>query len=88
MFIAIRFFLKCDNLVIIHYVCSILVSDIQGPVENYNGNVNLEEFWESLSSDMIGRGFVASMTTLFVFITGKLVKNANVNTMLFFVFRW
>ncbi|RXN15285.1 HMG domain-containing 3 isoform X2 [Labeo rohita] len=36
------------------------VSDIQGPVENYNGNVNLEEFWESLSSDMIGRGFVAS----------------------------
>uniref|UniRef100_A0A9J7Y4U2 SAP domain-containing protein n=1 Tax=Cyprinus carpio carpio TaxID=630221 RepID=A0A9J7Y4U2_CYPCA len=36
------------------------VSDIQGPAENFDGEVNLEKFWETMSCDMIGRGFVSS----------------------------
>ncbi|XP_016427103.1 uncharacterized protein LOC107754968 [Sinocyclocheilus rhinocerous] len=36
------------------------VSDIQGPAENFDGDVNLEKFWEAMSCDMICRGFVAS----------------------------
>ncbi|CAM4428730.1 unnamed protein product [Leuciscus chuanchicus] len=36
------------------------VSDLQGPAENFDGEVNLEKFWEAMSCDMIGRGFVAS----------------------------
>lgn len=63
MLIVIIFF-TFVNLVIIYYLCPTLVSDIQGPSENYNGEVNLENFWDALSSNMIGRGFVASMTTL------------------------
>ncbi|ROL55348.1 Structural maintenance of chromosomes protein 5 [Anabarilius grahami] len=36
------------------------VSDIEGPAENFNVEVNLEQFWGAMSCDMIGRGFVAS----------------------------
>ncbi len=38
-----------------------LENDIEKPPENFKGEVSLEEFWESLSKEMICRGFVASI---------------------------
>ncbi|XP_026088943.1 uncharacterized protein LOC113063026 isoform X2 [Carassius auratus] len=35
-------------------------NDIEKPPGNFKGEVNLEEFWESLSKEMISRGFVAN----------------------------
>ncbi|XP_051945069.1 uncharacterized protein LOC127617185 isoform X1 [Xyrauchen texanus] len=36
------------------------VSDIEESPENFKGQVNLEKFWEAVSKELIGRGFVAS----------------------------
>ncbi|XP_051526726.1 uncharacterized protein LOC127425109 isoform X2 [Myxocyprinus asiaticus] len=36
------------------------VSDIEEPPESFQGEVNLETFWEALSKEMICQGFVAS----------------------------
>ncbi|XP_056109154.1 uncharacterized protein LOC130086936 [Rhinichthys klamathensis goyatoka] len=41
-------------------VFQLSVNDIEEPQENYQGEVNLETFWEALSKEMICRGFVAS----------------------------
>ncbi len=45
----------------------------------------MEKFWEAMSCDMIGRGFVASMNK-YALYTGKHVK-MQYNTMFFFS-RW
>ncbi|KAL1250956.1 hypothetical protein QQF64_018752 [Cirrhinus molitorella] len=34
------------------------LSDIKPPPKEFNGNVNIEDFWRKLSLQMIGRGFV------------------------------
>ncbi|XP_016318301.1 uncharacterized protein LOC107670269 [Sinocyclocheilus anshuiensis] len=36
------------------------VSDVEEPPESFQGEVNLETFWEALSKEMICRGFVTS----------------------------
>ncbi|XP_076869611.1 uncharacterized protein LOC143519745 [Brachyhypopomus gauderio] len=36
------------------------VSDLKEPCESYNGEVHIEEFWNSVSTEMIARGFVPS----------------------------
>ncbi len=44
----------------------LLVSDIKPPPNNFNGNVNMEDFWKKLSLQMIGRGFVKSNSLAFM----------------------
>ncbi|XP_076863832.1 uncharacterized protein LOC143516123 [Brachyhypopomus gauderio] len=41
-------------------VFSMAVSDLKEPPKNFNGDVNIEEFWNSVSVEMIARGFVPS----------------------------
>ncbi|KAJ8376450.1 hypothetical protein SKAU_G00070300 [Synaphobranchus kaupii] len=36
------------------------LNDIEGPPTNFNGEVDVERFWEALSMEMVGRGFVTS----------------------------
>lgn len=40
------------------------VSDIKDAPENFTGEVNVEEFWDSVQLEMISRGFVQSMYIL------------------------
>lgn len=35
-------------------------NDIEEPPENFEGEVNLEKFWETLSKEIICLGFAAS----------------------------
>ncbi len=39
----------------------LLVSVIKPPPQDFNGNVNMEDFWKKLSLPTIGRGFYASL---------------------------
>ncbi|XP_016385460.1 HMG domain-containing protein 3-like isoform X2 [Sinocyclocheilus rhinocerous] len=43
-----------------HTASPLSENDIEKPPGNFKGEVNLEEFWESLSKEMISRGFVAN----------------------------
>ncbi|KAJ8342271.1 hypothetical protein SKAU_G00321990 [Synaphobranchus kaupii] len=43
-------------------VFSMAVSDIKDPSEEYNGEQNVEDFWDSVHLEMICRGFVPSHT--------------------------
>lgn len=45
------------------------VSDIKDAPENFTGDVNIEEFWDSVQLEMISRGFVQSM---YIFILPSL----------------
>lgn len=41
-----------------------LVSDLAQPPEDFNGEVDMEYFWEALSMERISRGFVTSNASL------------------------
>ncbi|KAF4114079.1 hypothetical protein G5714_004302 [Onychostoma macrolepis] len=43
-----------------------LVSDIKPPPQDFNGNVNMEDFWKKLSLPVIGRGFYVSLLDMWV----------------------
>ncbi|KAL1268434.1 hypothetical protein QQF64_033797 [Cirrhinus molitorella] len=47
------------------------LSDIKPPPKEFNGNVNIEDFWRKLSLQMIGRGFVKSnsLASMCLFLT-------------------
>lgn len=40
------------------------VSDIKDPSEDYDGEQNVEDFWDSVQMEMICRGFVPSKHNL------------------------
>lgn len=42
------------------YFFSILVSELEDPPNDYDGEVDIEEFWDSLCLERIARGFVPS----------------------------
>lgn len=44
------------------FLCNVftLVSDLAQPPDDFDGEVDMDHFWESLSMDRIGRGFVTS----------------------------
>ncbi len=48
--------LICVNLILFLYP----VSDISEPTETFNGEVNSEEFWETLSMERIATGLLRS----------------------------
>jgi len=39
---------------------TIKVSDLEDPPESYNGEVDMDMFWDALAMEMIGGGFVKS----------------------------
>lgn len=43
---------------------TISVSDLEDPPESYNGEVDIDMFWDALAMEMIGRGFVQSNYSL------------------------
>jgi len=75
-----------------HFFFHSLVSDIQGPAENFDGEVNLERFWEAMSCDMIGRGFVSSMNTVLYTLLRSVLKCNIIQCFCFVffvvIFRW
>jgi len=38
----------------------LLVSDIKPPPKDFDGHVDMDDFWDKLALQMIGRGFVKS----------------------------
>lgn len=42
------------------YFFSILVSELEDPPNVYDGEMDIEEFWDSLCLERIARGFVPS----------------------------
>lgn len=40
--------------------CFCVVSDLKNPPESYNGEVNLQDFWDSVSKELLARGFLRS----------------------------
>lgn len=44
----------------IFYYYFILASELDGPPDGYDGEVDVEEFWDSICLERIARGFVPS----------------------------
>ena len=74
---SIKYFVHCHS-----HLCTcdypmkcIAVSDLKSPPEDYKGEVNMEDFWDSVSNEHIARGFLTSNHDIyFIYITCYVLK--------------
>lgn len=49
-------------------ICVFSVSEIKSPPDDFEGHTNIESFWELVTQEMVGRGFLRSKLFFIIII--------------------